>query len=102
MEKIDKDTRNILIGALIGGVIGVCGASLLESIKHKKQGKSSTLSSVGKVVVHLGELLNDEDVKHTPGVKNLEKVVRDHETTIADVLDIIASGVHLWDQIKRR
>lgn len=101
MEKIDDDTKNILIGALIGGVLGVCTASLFLGSKNQEKESESALSALGKVVVHIGEMLHSQDVKQTPFLKDVEKKVHKHENTISHVLEMISSGIHLWEKIKK-
>ena len=100
MEKIDDETKKILLGVLIGGVLGVCAASIYCKSKHQGKGGKSSISALGRVAVHVGELLTGEEVKRAPFIKDVEKRVHEHEDTIASVLDLISSGIHLWEKFK--
>lgn len=101
MQKIDKDTKNILLGITIGGILGIGAASfMLASKKHAKEDKTSS-DTLGKIVSQFGEVLSDHQIKKPSFVKGLEKELHKHENTIGDVLDIVSSGLHLWNTIKK-
>lgn len=100
MSKRDKDSKNILTGALIGGVIGVAATLFFASKNGDKENRSS-LSSLGRLIVHMGEMLNAHDVNHTPIIKDVEKKVHKHEDTVSDVLEFISSSMHLWEKIRK-
>lgn len=101
MEKIDKDSKNILIGAAVGGIIGLCVGSVLFGSKREAKKEKTSLGNLGNLVDQIGEVLSSHDVKEPPFVKKIEKEVHRHENTIVDVLDMVSSGLHLWERIKK-
>jgi len=101
MQKIDKETKNILIGTAIGGILGVCTASIFLASRNQAKERAPSMDTLSKIITHFGEVLSDQDIKKTSIVKGIEKKINKHENTIDDVLNIISSGLHLWNRIKK-
>jgi gas vesicle protein len=96
MANLDKDTKTLLTGAVIGGVIGFCASSLLKKGKKEK----SVIESLGKAVVHIGEILNKDTAK-IPGVHAIGKKIHKHEDAILDIVELISTGISLWEKFKK-
>lgn len=101
MQNLSKESKNILIGTLIGGAIGVCLASIYLASKKEERKSDSSLSTLGKVVVQMGEMLTSEDVKSTPLIKDVEKKAHKHEGAILEILDLLSMGIHVWEKFKK-
>ena len=96
MSNLDKGTKDFLIAAAIGGVLGICLASIFSS---KREDRSS-LSTLGQMIVQMGEMLDKRTVKHTPIIDDLEKQAHKHTDVISDVIELITAGIHLWKKLK--
>jgi len=103
MVKLDEDSKDILLGTLIVGVLGICAAALYFSTREKgrETEAKTSLSSMGRIIMQVGELLSSPDVSHAPFVKDVEKKMHKHESAISDVLELISVGVHLWEKIRK-
>ena len=55
MSNLDKDSKDVLVVALIGGILGICAASIYFSSKEEEESESkenrSSLSSIGRLMV---------------------------------------------------
>jgi len=100
MSNLDKDTKKFLTGALLGGVLGICLASM-HSASKKASKRNSTLDAIGKVVIHAGEILKSRETADSPIVHNIGKSIHNQEETISDVLEIVSSGIHLWQKFRK-
>ena len=100
MSSLDKDTKKFLAGALLGGVIGICLSSM-HSDSKKATKRNKTLDAIGKAAVHVGEILKSRDTAESPMIHNIGKTIHNHEETISDVLEIVTSGIHLWQKFTK-
>ena len=100
MSSLDKDTKKFLAGALLGGVIGIWVASM-HSASKKASKRNHTLDAIGKAVIHVGEILKSRETADSPMMHNLGKSIHNHEETISDVLEIVSSGINLWQKFRK-
>lgn len=97
MSGLNKDTRTLLVGALIG-VAGVSAISLLLASRHGKN--KGSFNFIGQALHHVGEILDNHDIKEPSVMKNVEKTLEKNEGTVGDVIDWVATGIQLWRKIK--
>lgn len=101
MSNLDKDSKNVLIGALIGGALGVSVMALLSSSKHHEKGKGGSLNTIGKAIAQVGEILECHNISEADSLlKDVEKKIRKEENKAVDVLEWVATGIQLWKKIK--
>jgi gas vesicle protein len=79
MAKTRKGMKEFLIGAMVGGVIGMTAVTLSRP-GQKKSGKH-LLDSVG----HIGKALS----------------AAGNENNLAEIIDWTAEGVQLWNKLKK-
>ncbi len=97
MSKRGKN-KDIVVETIL---LGICVVAVYMAAKKPTPPEKSSTSSLGKIVTHLGELLTTDNVDRTPFTHDMEKKVHQHEDTISTVLDLISSGLHLWDKFKK-
>lgn len=73
-----KDTRNFILGALIGGIVGAAAISASRSNGKKKTIIRETLKHVGKAI------------QSSKTEKNLE-----------EIMDWTVEGIQLWNKLKK-
>jgi gas vesicle protein len=100
MSSLDKDTKKFLAGALLGGVLGICLSSM-HSASKKGSKHNKTLDALGKAVIHMGEILKSKETADSPIIHNFGKSIHEHEETITDVLEIVSSGLNLWQKFRK-
>ena len=82
MTKSYQDAKDFLLGAFIGGVIGIAAVNLTRA-GHKKNPSTQ----------HLIESLSHFS-KKIASSKN--------ESHLAEIIDWTAEGIHLWNTLKER
>jgi hypothetical protein len=99
MSHIEKDTKNILLGAAIGAAVGIGAAVILHAARSHKKGNSS--HGIGQVLAHVGEAVKHhlEDPEGT--LREIDKKIEKNEDTIVDVLEWAALGVQLWNKFSK-
>ncbi|VHO02425.1 hypothetical protein [Candidatus Rhabdochlamydia sp. T3358] len=99
MSNLHKDTKNILIGALVGGAIGASAIILLKSSSGK--GSKSTLHFIGKALANAGEVVKDKIEDPESLLKELDKKIAKNEDKLADILELAAAGMQLWKKLTK-
>lgn len=93
-DDLDKDTKKILIVALIGGLAGLSVALMVKS----REKESS--SEMGKIIADLSGVM-ETTKKGKSFVKKIEREVGSHEDLIHSAIDLAAAGINLWKQFKK-
>lgn len=103
MSNLDKDTKNILLGALIGGVIGIGAISILCATRsEKKEEGNSPLELIGTALGQLGEIVNSRKIDHAQSfVREADRNIQKHESTLSEILEWTALGIDLWKKVKK-
>jgi gas vesicle protein len=100
MGNLDKNSKTFLTGALIGGVLGVCAVSIYSA--SKKGGKhKSHMNVLGKAVAEMGDILSSKKTAKMPVIHTIGKKIHKHEDSISDAIDLISSGIHLWEKFRK-
>lgn len=97
MSDLDKDTKNILIGALVGGVIGIGIMAILGS--RDERGRSS-FNTIGRVLANIGDMLEENHVKEPALIRDAERKLHREEDNIAEILQWATLGIQLWKKFK--
>lgn len=102
MSNLDKDTKNILLGALIGGVVGMGAISILCAVRSDKKDENSPLELLGKAIGQVGEIVQSRKINEAESfVRETDKKIHGHESRIAEVLEWTAAGIELWKKLKK-
>jgi hypothetical protein len=91
----DPDSK-IVVGALIGGLVGVGAIAIYLAVRKK----DTSLDHIGKVISNVGEILNNNQVEEPAPIKEFGKKLHHHENTVGEVVDWIATGISLWKKFK--
>ncbi len=97
MSSHDKEDSTWVIGALIGGVVGIGALTFYIACRKQQQ---SPLHTIGKVIGHIGEIFESEGVQEPTRLKDVERKIHRHEDTISDVVEWVAIGVKLWKKFQ--
>lgn len=91
-----EDSKKILIGAVIGGIIGIT-ATLCVTCCRKK----STLDSIGEGVCELGDMVKNTACEGKKFLRDVEKKAQKGENTLLNIVDWAAEGITLWNKLKK-
>ena len=95
MSDLDKDSK-LFVGLLIGGVVGVGALTVFLATRKGKE----PLNRIGEMIVRVGEILGEHNIEEPTAIKQVEKKIHSHETSIENVVDWIATGISLWKKFK--
>ena len=90
-----KDPKSVS-GAVICGVIGISAIGLYLIFRKK----DTALDEIGKMISHVGEILDNHHVSQPALIKDLGKTLHHNESTIGAVVDWISKGISLWEKFK--
>lgn len=94
---IEKDTKKILMGAVIGGAIGL-GVTIWLSSNNK--GKSS-FDMIGKTILQLGEMIDKGCHETQEFLHDAETKVSKEGNTFSTAVEWITTGINLWNKFKK-
>lgn len=97
MSNLDKNTKNILLGALIGSAVGAAAIILVKNSKDSK----STLHLIGKALANAGEAVKDRMEDPQSLLKEIDKKITKNEDKLADILELAAAGMQLWKKLTK-
>ncbi len=92
----DDSTKKIVLGAVIGGIVGIGAAALYAATRS-----SSSFGSVGKALRHVGDIVEKGRKKGECFAEDVEKKINKEEDLIVTVVEIASAGLHLWNKLKR-
>jgi hypothetical protein len=93
-----KNDNAILITAVLAGIAGFCIASICR--KEKKE--ESPIEALGDAVIQIGEILNRKETSKIPGAHTIGKKIHRHEGVIKDAMELISTGIHLWEKFRKQ
>lgn len=97
LDDLDKGTKKVLLGALIGSALGLT-TSLVISSGNRKKGLSG--GSISKIVGQLGEVI--ESTKEGKSIlKKAEREVHGQENLLLSAIDLAAAGIEFWKKLKK-
>ncbi len=92
-----QDTSRIVLGAAIGGLIGGCVLYLLRT--HERP----ILSKVRRTLANVSDVLDESQVNDPKqAIDDIEEALPQGENLVSDALNLIATGVNLWNHFKKR
>jgi len=101
MSGLDRDSKNMLVGAIIGGAIGIGAASMFFSSRKNHKEQKSPLG-ISKSINHVEEVLKNHDIDGIQSkVHEFGKKVEKTEHKIFDVLEWAVDGIALWNKLKK-
>jgi len=98
MSNLDKNSKKILVGSLIGGLLGIGAITIYCASKkcHK-----SPIKKISNTISHIVDALEEgKDTAHC-AMKNVEEKLKDSECLITDFFELASVGMDLWKKIKQ-
>lgn len=99
MSNHEEQTKKIIIGSLIGGIIGI-GALSIYCIS-KKCHKKSSLQILGDTVSHVVSMIENCKDSAEHAVKDVEAKIHEKEHLISEVFELANVGFSLWKKISK-
>lgn len=97
MSNLDHDTKNLLLGAVIGGIVAVGAVSIFRICKQQK---CTPLQMIGEVVTRACEIVKDHR-DSSDFLKEIDKKLEKNEGNISTFLELTAVGIELWKKFRR-
>ncbi|HSX10304.1 MAG TPA: YtxH domain-containing protein [Chlamydiales bacterium] len=98
MQNKDNDTTKILLGAIVGGLIG--GAALY--LLHSGSGEKPLLNKIVGALSEIGDTIEESRADNADeAIDDIEKNIPHGENVISEALTLIATGINLWNKIKK-
>jgi len=96
MSKQDKDSK-LFVGLVVGGIVGV-GALTIFLVTRKG---AEPLNRIGEAVLRIGEILGEHNIEEPAAIKQMEKKIHSHQSSIENVVDWVATGISIWKKLKK-
>lgn len=98
MSNENTESRKVLLGLLIGGVVG---AGVLYTI-HARNQKTPIIKKIGKTISEVGEMLENCDLgSGADVVSHIEKKIPKGVDIVNTVADWLHNGLALWKTFKK-
>jgi hypothetical protein len=99
MKNEHDESKKLLLGLLIGGVVG---AGALYCVHAKQQHKTPLLKKIGKTMTDVGEILENSSLASGSDViKNIESKIPSGADIVSSLTDWIDTGMTVWKKLKK-
>lgn len=99
MTNKKNEINNILLGAIIGGLIG---GGALYFLSSSKDTTKPMLNKIGRAISDLGAMLEDSRVDDSgEAIENIERTLPKGDNVVTEALNLIATGINLWNNFKK-
>ena len=99
MKKEHEESRGVVLGLLIGGVVG---ASALYYLRATQNRKTPLLKKVGRTLSEVGEMLEHTELgSGADMVKSIEKKIPSGADILGTLTDWVDAGMNLWKTFKK-
>jgi len=97
MLNLDQNAKSVLLGAVIGGLVGVGVVAVFRAYKND----NSSLGAIGETIARMGELVKDHIDDPQFFVKEIDKKIEKNEDKLSAILEWTAAGIDLWKKLKK-
>ncbi|HEY5236503.1 MAG TPA: hypothetical protein VIJ14_10020 [Rhabdochlamydiaceae bacterium] len=99
MKNEHDDSKKLILGLLIGGVVG---AAALYCIQAARCRKTPFLKKVGRTICDVGEMLENCDINSTADVmETIEKKLPKSADIVNNLTDWVDTGMTLWKKFNK-
>jgi len=99
MKNEYDESKKLILGLLIGGVVG---AGALYCIHAAKNHKTPVLKKIGKTIANVGEMLENCDLSSSADVmESIEKKIPSGADIVDSLTDWVDTGMSLWKKFKK-
>lgn len=101
MINLDKNSKKIVVGAVVGGIVGIGALSIICACRKEKK---CTLKTIGDTIVHIVENLDSCNIQKgaTKAVHEIEDKIKENEEVLTTCFELASIGLNLWKKIKAR
>ncbi len=99
MQNKPKEKHNILIGAVIGGLLGGAALYLLSASRDKHR---PVLNKIGEAISEMGEILEEGSLEGSgEAFEKIQKSIPDKDNVVTQVLTWVSTGLTLWKKFNK-
>jgi gas vesicle protein len=101
MSDLDKDSKHLLIGALLGGALGV-GLTAMFFASRRRHSEEKSPLGISHALEQVEEVLKQchaDDAQSK--VHQIGKKAEKMEHTLFDIVDWASAGISLWKKLKK-
>ena len=99
MTNENTDSKKVILGLLIGGVVG---AGILYTIHAARNQKTPVMKKIGKTISEVGEMLENCSLSDGSDViSSIEKKIPNGMDVVNHVVDWLSNGLALWKTFKK-
>ncbi|MGB7978700.1 MAG: hypothetical protein WCF19_06035 [Chlamydiales bacterium] len=99
MRNKDDEIKKIVIGVVVGGIVGGSAFYLWNAIHGPDR---PVLNKIGRAIAEMGDILENSAVDDRgDAIDRIEKSLPKGENTINHVLNWVATGINLWNKVKK-
>jgi len=99
MEKEFDDSKKVVLGILIGGLVGAGALYWAHGMQNRK---TPVLKKIGKTISDVGEMLENCDISSSNMMDTVDKKMPSGSDVISSLTDWVNCGMTLWKKFKRR
>lgn len=98
MVELDQDTKNIVMGTVLGCVAGV-GASLLCT-KYWNGNRKEPIHTLTRTICQISDAMDNVKKSGKPLVQETEQFLHKKESALSSVAGLVVEGMKLWQRFK--
>ncbi len=99
MRNEQMDSKKVILGLIIGGVIG---AGALYCMKANRGHQPPLLKKLSKTLTNVGEMLENYNLEDSCDVVHrIEDKLPTNTHIVSNVLDWVNTGMHLWKKFNK-
>lgn len=99
MTNENIDSRKILLGLLISGVVG---AGILYSIHATRNHKVPVMKKIGKTISEVGEMIENCNLDGSSDIlANAEEKIQTGTDVVNNLVDWLNNGLAVWKTLKK-
>jgi hypothetical protein len=99
MQNKNNESKKIVIGVVVGGIIGGSALYLWHSLHNENK---PILNKIGKAITGMGEILENSAVCDSDdAIDQIGKSLPKGDNTLNNVLTWVATGINLWNKVKK-
>lgn len=92
------DSKKVLVGLLIGGIVGAGALYCIHAAQHRK---TPVVKKIGRTISEIGEMLENSEMGSDGVFESIEKKLPNGANILSNMVDWVDTGMTLWKKFKR-